>query len=157
MRSHNVTKGLERAPHRSLFWASGYHPAELERPLVGIVNSANEIVPGHVHLAKIAEAVKAGCGWRAARWSLHHCRVRRYRHEPQGNALLLASRKSSPTALRPWSRRTVSTPWFWFLTATNHPGHVDGRCPPDLPAVLVSGGPMLAGEYRGKNESQFPF
>ena len=60
MRSHNVTKGLERAPHRSLFWASGYHPAELERPLVGIVNSANEIVPGHVHLAKIAEAVKAG-------------------------------------------------------------------------------------------------
>ena len=60
MRSDIVKKGLERAPHRSLFYAMGYHPAELEKPLIGVVNSFNEIIPGHVHLDKIATAVKAG-------------------------------------------------------------------------------------------------
>ncbi|HHX87812.1 MAG TPA: dihydroxy-acid dehydratase, partial [Firmicutes bacterium] len=60
MRSDRVTKGTERAPHRSLFMAMGYHPLELERPLVGIAGSANEIVPGHFHLNQVMEAVKAG-------------------------------------------------------------------------------------------------
>ena len=60
MRSDNVTKGSERAPNRSLFYALGYTPEELERPLIGVVCSYNEIVPGHMNLDKIAEAVKAG-------------------------------------------------------------------------------------------------
>ena len=60
MRSDNVTKGAERAPNRSLFYALGYTPEELERPLIGVVCSYNEIVPGHKNLDKIAEAVKAG-------------------------------------------------------------------------------------------------
>ncbi|MCJ7805931.1 MAG: dihydroxy-acid dehydratase, partial [Clostridia bacterium] len=60
MRSHKVTRGIDRAPHRSLFRAAGFHPEELNRPLVGIANSANEIVPGHVHLDSIANAVKTG-------------------------------------------------------------------------------------------------
>ncbi len=60
MRSDNVTKGVERAPHRSLFYALGYTKEELERPLIGVVCSYNEIVPGHMNLDKIAEAVKAG-------------------------------------------------------------------------------------------------
>ena len=60
MRSDNVTKGVERAPNRSLFYALGYTKEELERPLIGIVNSRNEIVPGHMNLDKITEAVKAG-------------------------------------------------------------------------------------------------
>ena len=60
MRSDMVKKGLEKAPHRSLFYAMGYHPQELEKPLVGVVNSANEIIPGHIHLDRIAAAVKAG-------------------------------------------------------------------------------------------------
>ena len=74
MRSDNVTKGVERAPNRSLFYALGYTKEELERPLIGVVCSYNEIVPGHMNLDKIAEAVKAGVraagAWRAARlWS----------------------------------------------------------------------------------------
>ena len=60
MRSDNVTKGVERAPNRSLFYALGYTKEELEHPLIGVVCSYNEIVPGHMNLDKIAEAVKAG-------------------------------------------------------------------------------------------------
>ncbi|NCE65157.1 dihydroxy-acid dehydratase [Pseudoflavonifractor sp. 524-17] len=60
MRSDHVTKGVERAPNRSLFYALGYTKEELERPLIGVVCSYNEIVPGHMNLDKIAQAVKAG-------------------------------------------------------------------------------------------------
>ena len=60
MLSDNVTRGVERAPNRSLFYALGYTKEELERPLIGIVSSHNEIVPGHMNLDKIEEAVKAG-------------------------------------------------------------------------------------------------
>ena len=58
--SANVTQGVDRAPNRSLFAALGYTKEETDRPLVGIVCSYNEIVPGHMNLDKIAEAVKAG-------------------------------------------------------------------------------------------------
>lgn len=60
MNSDNVKKGIERAPHRSLMKASGLTQKEIDRPLIGIVNSFNEIVPGHVHLNDIAQAVKYG-------------------------------------------------------------------------------------------------
>ena len=60
MRSDNVKKGVPAAPNRSLFYALGYTKEELERPLIGVVCSYNEIVPGHMNLDKIAEAVKAG-------------------------------------------------------------------------------------------------
>ena len=58
--SDNVTKGVEKAPMRSLFYAMGYTKEELERPLIGVVSAHSEIVPGHIHLDKITEAVKAG-------------------------------------------------------------------------------------------------
>ena len=60
MKSDAAKKGIERAPHRALFKAMGYSDKEIGRPLVGIANSANAIIPGHVHLDKIVEAVKAG-------------------------------------------------------------------------------------------------
>lgn len=60
MKSDIVKKGVERAPHRALFKAMGYTDEELARPLIGVANSKNEIVPGHIHLDKITEAVKAG-------------------------------------------------------------------------------------------------
>ena len=66
MRSDNVTKGVERAPNRSLFYALGYTKEELERPLIGVVCSYNEIVPGHMNLDKIAEASAPPA---ARRWS----------------------------------------------------------------------------------------
>ena len=60
MISDNVTKGVDRAPHRSLFKAMGYTDSELARPLVAVVHAASEIVPGHIHLDKIAKAVSEG-------------------------------------------------------------------------------------------------
>ena len=60
MKSDAVTKGMQQAPHRSLFNALGQTPEELDKPLVGIVSSYNEIVPGHMNLDKIVEAVKLG-------------------------------------------------------------------------------------------------
>ena len=60
MRSDNVKKGSQQAPHRSLFRALGFTSEEMERPLIGIVNSYNEIVPGHMNLDKITAAVKQG-------------------------------------------------------------------------------------------------
>jgi len=60
MRSDLMKKGIERSPHRSLLKAMGYTDDEIARPIIGVANSANEIVPGHIHLNEIAEAVKAG-------------------------------------------------------------------------------------------------
>ena len=61
MKSDNVKKGMQQAPHRSLFNALGFTKEEMDKPLVGIVSSYNEIVPGHMNLDKIVEAVKNGC------------------------------------------------------------------------------------------------
>ena len=60
MRSDNVTKGMQQAPHRSLFNALGMTKEELNKPLIGIVSSYNEIVPGHMNIDKIVDAVKLG-------------------------------------------------------------------------------------------------
>ena len=60
MRSDAMKKGLERAPHRSLFKALGLTDKEIEQPMIGIANSANEVIPGHLHLHQISDAVKAG-------------------------------------------------------------------------------------------------
>ena len=60
LNSESVLKGAERAPNRSLFYALGYTDEEINRPLIGVVSAYSEIVPGHAHLDKLAEAVKAG-------------------------------------------------------------------------------------------------
>ena len=75
MKSDNVTKGTRQAPHRSLFNALGLTKEEMNRPLIGIVSSYNEIVPGHMNLDKITEAVKLGVAMiiRAAAVSRARC------------------------------------------------------------------------------------
>ena len=60
MLSNRMKKGVERAPHRSLLKGMGYTDEELDRPIIGVVNSKNESIPGHMHLDNIAEAVRAG-------------------------------------------------------------------------------------------------
>lgn len=69
LKSANVTQGVDRAPNRSLFAALGFTKEETDRPLIGIVCSHNEIVPGHMNLDKIAEA---GQGWRPHGWRHPH-------------------------------------------------------------------------------------
>ena len=63
MRSDNVKSGMQQAPHRSLFNALGFTEEEMKKPMVGIVSSYNEIVPGHMNLDKIVNAVKLVCRW----------------------------------------------------------------------------------------------
>ena len=65
MRSDNVTKGSERAPNRSLFYALGYTPEELERPLIGVVSAYSEIVPGHMNLERSPMPSRPVWKWRA--------------------------------------------------------------------------------------------
>ena len=60
MRSKNMTSGIDRAPHRSLLKALGLTDREINGPLIGIANSANSIIPGHVHVNRVVDAVKAG-------------------------------------------------------------------------------------------------
>jgi dihydroxyacid dehydratase/phosphogluconate dehydratase len=60
MRSDSVKKGITRAPHRSLLYAMGLTKEEIQKPIIGIANSINDIIPGHIHLKNISEAVKAG-------------------------------------------------------------------------------------------------
>ena len=89
MRSDVIKKGAPAAPNRSLLYALGYTKEELERPLIGVVCSYNEIVPGHMNLDKIAEAVKAGI--RAAGGTpveFPAIAVRRHRHGPRGHEVL---------------------------------------------------------------------
>ena len=84
LRSDAVKRGVARAPHRSLLKADGVTDEELGRPLVAVINSRNDIIPGHNNLDKIAEAVKAGIylAGGVPFEILHHWRVRRHRHEP---------------------------------------------------------------------------
>ena len=60
LKSANITQGVERAPNRSLFYAMGYTKEEIDRPLIGVISAFSEIVPGHIHLDKLADAVKTG-------------------------------------------------------------------------------------------------
>ena len=86
MKSDNVKCGMQQAPHRSLFNALGFTEEEMKRPLVGIVSSYNEIVPGHMNLDKIVEAVKMGVAMAGVCLGISgHCRMRRYCHGPYRN------------------------------------------------------------------------
>ncbi len=154
MRSDKVKKGLEKAPHRSLFYAMGYHPAELDKPLIGVVNSANEIVPGHVHLDKIAQAVKNGvyaAGGVAVEFStIGICDGIAMGHP--GMKYSLASRELIADSIE----AMVEAHCFDALVFIPNcdkiiPGMLMAAARLDLPAILISGGPMLAGEFQARS------
>lgn len=154
MRSDKVKKGLEKAPHRSLFYAMGYHPAELDKPLIGVVNSANEIIPGHVHLDKIAQAVKNGiyaAGGVAVEFpTIGICDGIAMGHI--GMKYSLASRELIADSIE----AMVEAHGFDALVFIPNcdkiiPGMLMAAARLDLPAILISGGPMLAGEFQGRS------
>lgn len=153
MRSHQVLKGTDRAPHRSLFKASGFHPAELERPLIGIVNSANEIVPGHTQLRQIAEAVKAGVrmnGGTPIEFStIGICDGIAMNHA--GMHYSLASREVVADSVELMAEAHCFDALVLITNCDKiTPGMMMAAARLDLPAILVSGGPMLAGLRQGQ-------
>lgn len=153
MRSNAVKKGIERAPHRSLFKAMGYTRQEMERPLIGVVNSANEIIPGHIHLDRIAEAVKAGvrmAGGTPVEFStIGVCDGIAMNHT--GMKYSLASREIIADSVEIMARAHA---FDALVLVTNCdkivPGMLMAAARLDLPALVISGGPMLAGSYKGE-------
>ena len=88
MLSENIKQGVERAPNRSLLYALGLTDEEIRKPLIGVVSSYNEIVPGHMNLDKIAEAVKAVDQEKEADSLPRDCRLRRDRHGARRHEVL---------------------------------------------------------------------
>ena len=153
MRSHKVIKGVERAPHRALFWAMGYHPAELAQPLVGVVCPANEIVPGHIHLDKVAEAVKAGvrlAGGTPIQFStIAICDGIAMNH--RGMHYSLASRELIADSIESMAEAHCFDALVLIANCDKVvPGMLMAAARLNLPSIIVSGGPMLAGTYRHK-------
>ena len=156
LRSDNVTKGAERAPNRSLFYAMGYTKEELERPLIGVVSAHSEIVPGHIHLDKIAEAVKAGVrmagGTPVLIPSIGVCDGIAMGHI--GMKYSLASRELICDSVE---TMTMAHQLDGLVLVPNCdkivPGMVMAAVRMNIPAVVCSGGPMLAGRYDGEEVS----
>ncbi|MGE5549462.1 MAG: dihydroxy-acid dehydratase [Bacteroidota bacterium] len=153
MRSEMAKSGLKQAPHRSLFKAMGYTDAELARPLVGVVNAQNEVVPGHIHLDTIASAVKAGirmAGGTPIEFPvIGVCDGIAMGHE--GMKYSLASRELIADSIEIMA---TAHPFDGLVMIPNCdkiiPGMLMAAGRLNLPTVVVSGGPMLAGDYRGR-------
>ncbi|MBU4389138.1 MAG: dihydroxy-acid dehydratase, partial [Proteobacteria bacterium] len=157
MKSDNVKKGVERAPHRSLFKAMGYTDSEINRPLIGIANSANGIIPGHVHLDQIVEAVKAGVymagGTPIEFGTIGICDGIAMNHT--GMKYSLGSRELIADSIEVMA---IAHAFDAMIMVTNCdkivPGMLMAAARLDIPTIVISGGPMLAGERHGKAGSE---
>ena len=148
LRSDNVTKGVERAPNRSLFYACGYTDEELSRPLIGVVSAYSEIVPGHIHLDKIAQAVKDGVrmagGTPILIPSIGVCDGIAMGHI--GMKYSLASRELIADSVE----TMAMVHCFDGLVLVPNcdkivPGMIMAAARLNIPAIVCSGGPMMAG------------
>ena len=154
MRSEKMTKGAARAPHRGLLKALGLTDSELKRPLIGVASSWNEIIPGHVHLDKIAEAVCAGirlAGGVPFRFGgIGVCDGLAMNHV--GMKYSLMSREIIADSIEIMA---TAHPFDGLVLIPNcdkiTPGMMMGALRLNIPAVVVSGGPMLPGRYKGRN------
>jgi len=156
MRSDAVKKGVQQAPHRSLFHALGMTKEELERPLVGIVSSYNEIVPGHINLDKIVNAVKQGVamagGTPVVFPAIAVCDGIAMGHIGMKYSLVtrdLIADSTEAMALAHQFDALVMVP----NCDKNVPGLLMAAARINVPTVFVSGGPMMAGRVNGKKTS----
>jgi dihydroxy-acid dehydratase len=153
LRSQKVLEGVERAPHRSLFKAMGYTDEELARPLIAIANSANEIIPGHIHLNTIVDAVKAGVrlagGTPIEFGVIGVCDGIAMGHE--GMKYSLASRELIADSIE---SMVMAHAFDGIVLVPNCdkiiPGMLMAAGRLNLPSIVVSGGPMLAGNFLGE-------
>ncbi|WP_018590651.1 dihydroxy-acid dehydratase [Terrisporobacter glycolicus] len=156
MKSDNVRKGMQQGPHRSLFNALGHTEEEMNKPLVGIVSTYNEIVPGHMNLDKIVDAVKLGVamagGTPVVFPAIAVCDGIAMGHE--GMKYSLATREliadsTESMALAHQLDALVMVP----NCDKNVPGLLMAAARVNVPTVFVSGGPMLAGRVKGEKRS----
>lgn len=154
MRSDIVKKGSTRAAHRSLFYAMGYTPEDLQKPLIGVVNSFNEIIPGHAHLRDIADAVKLGIsaagGTPIEVPAIGVCDGIAMGHD--GMKFSLASRELIVDSIE---TQATAHAFDGLVLIPNCdkivPGMMMAAARLNIPSVVVSGGAMLPGRYKGQN------
>ena len=156
MRSDAVTKGMQQAPHRSLFNALGMTQEELDRPLVGIVSSYNEIVPGHMNLDKIVDAVKMGVamagGTPIVFPAIAVCDGIAMGHVGMKYSLVtrdLIADSTEAMAMAHQFDALVMIP----NCDKNVPGLLMAAARINVPTIFVSGGPMMAGHVKGQKRS----
>ena len=155
-KSDNVTKGIEKAPMRSLFYAMGYTKEELERPLIAVVSAHSEIIPGHINLDKITDAVKAGVrmagGTPVMVPAIGVCDGIAMGHV--GMKYSLASRELIADSVETLA---IAHQFDGLVLVPNCdkivPGMVMGALRVNLPTVVCSGGPMMSGIVNGEETS----
>lgn len=153
MRSDRMTKGLEKAPHRSLLQALGMTREEMQKPLIGVVNAANEVVPGHIHLDIIARAVKDGIrsagGTPMEFPAIGICDGLAMNHA--GMRYSLPSRELIADSIEAMA---MAHPFDALVCVPNCdkivPAMLMAMLRLNIPALLISGGPMQAGAWQGK-------
>ena len=153
MRSNLMKLGLEKYPHRSLFKAMGLTDREIDQPLIGVANSFNEFIPGHLHLNQITQAVKAGVrlagGTPLEFGVIGVCDGLAMHH--QGMKYSLPSRELIADSVEVMA---TAHPVDGLVLVANCdkiiPGMLMAALRLNIPALLISGGPMLAGRYQGK-------
>ena len=156
MKSDNAKKGLARAPHRSLFYAMGYTDEELDRPLVGVCCAKNEIIPGHIELDRIAEAVKAGIrmagGTPVEFPAIGVCDGIAMGHE--GMKYSLVTRELIADSIECMTKAHQFDALVMIPNCDKIvPGMLMAAARLDLPTVFCSGGPMMPGRLPGHDES----
>lgn len=153
MRSDNIKKGIQRAPHRSLLRACGVTDSEMEKPFIGVANSFTDIVPGHIHLKKIADAVKMGisqAGGVPFEFStMAICDGIAMNHD--GMRYSLASREIVADTVESMAQAHSLDALVLLPTCDKIvPGMLMAAARLDIPCIVVTGGPMLPGEYKGE-------
>lgn len=153
MKSNSVKKGIEKAPHRSLFKALGLTSKEISKPLIGVVNTYNEIVPGHTHLRNIVEAVKRGVlmegGTPLEFPTIAVCDGIAMNHE--GMRYSLPSREVITDSVEVMTKAHGLDGLVLIPNCDKTvPAMLMASARLNIPSIIVSGGPMLAGRLRGK-------
>ena len=153
-RSDLMTQGADRAPHRSLLRAGGFTERELKNPIIGIANSFNEIIPGHTHLDKLSDAVKAGVyaagGTPVVFNTIGVCDGIAMNHDGMKYSLpsreLIADSLEIMAMAHPFDALVLMASCDKII-----PGMLIGAARLDIPSIFIAGGPMLPGKVQGRD------
>ncbi|HHU77695.1 MAG: dihydroxy-acid dehydratase [Caldicoprobacterales bacterium] len=153
MKSNRMKSGVERAPHRSLLKGMGYTARELSLPVIGVINSKNESIPGHIHLDTISEAVKSGIrmagGMPVEVPCIGVCDGTAMNHP--GMNFSLPTRELIADSIEAMAEANAFDAMVLIPNCDKVvPGMLMAAARVNIPAIVVSGGPMLAGRWKGK-------
>ena len=154
MKSDSIKKGIQRAPHRSLLRACGLDDEDFKKPFIGIANSFTDIVPGHIHLKELVEFVKEGIiaagGVPFEFDTMAICDGISMNHE--GMKYSLPSREIIAATVESMTKGHAFDGLVLIPSCDKVvPGMIMGATRVDVPSIVVTGGPMESGEYKGKS------